>query len=168
MPFKKASDWVGRKIIKPIVGFAGNVASDIKNYDSGNQSEEKELRSNYFSSYKGVPVIKTPFKSSFSFGFIGLSSRQQNANTLKHEYGHALQLKNMGICRYIVNVAIPSVTINRLSRLGKLPYDYYTYPWEAEANRLGGSTLSQSRKPPLPQGTDVSMGELRKLFKAKD
>jgi hypothetical protein len=32
--------------------------------------------------YNGALVVKTPFDASFSFGFIGLSSQQQNANTL--------------------------------------------------------------------------------------
>ena len=53
--------------------------------------------------------------------------------------------------KYIVGVAIPSITINMLDDNGKLHYDYYSYPWEAEANILGGANVSQSQKPALPQ-----------------
>ena len=80
--------------------------------------------------------------ASFSFGFIGLSKKQQNADTLKHEYGHKLQMNNLGVLNYVFDVAIPSITINLLDKTGKLTYDYYSYPREKEANTLGGSALS--------------------------
>jgi hypothetical protein len=70
----------------------------------------------------------------------------------------------MGVGKYITNVAIPSVTINLLDRQGNLTYDYYSYPWEAEANKLGGFALSQDNKPPLPQGGYTSYWDLIKLF----
>lgn len=84
--------------------------------------------------------------------------------TYKYEYGHKLQMDNIGVLSYIFDVAIPSLTINSLQRLGKLPYDYYSYPWEKEANTLGGSALSQGWKSPLPQGSDTSLWELVKMF----
>ena len=161
---ENAISWVNENIIQPSVKFVENIVEDINNYDTNNQSEEVVFSSNYFSNYKGILVIKTHFSSSFSFGFIGLSTLQQQTNVLKHEYGHAIQMKNMGIGNYTINVAIPSITINILDRNEKLPYDYYTYPWEAEANKLGGATLSQSYKPPLPQGGYNSYWDLIKLF----
>jgi hypothetical protein len=109
-------------------------------------------------------VIKTPFENSFSFGFIGLSRYQKNPENLKHEYGHSVQMKNMGPRKYIVDVMIPSVTINILDKQNKLPYDYYSYPWEAEANELGNATLSQYWKPPLPPGGYRSYWDLIPLF----
>ena len=121
----------------------------------------------YCSLYKGVLVVKTPFDSSFSFGLIDLSSEQQNTDTLRHEYGHAVQLKEKGIGKYTTNVAIPSITINILDRNGKLAYDYYSYPWEAEANELGGSVLSQRWKDPLPEGGYKSYWDLIPLFFGK-
>ena len=162
--FKKATDWVDNNIIQPVAGFFEDVVDDFNNYDSNNLSEDIVFSSNYFSNYKGAVVVKTPFDASFSFGFIGLSKMQQNSNTLKHEYGHTVQLENMGMGNYIANVAVPSITINILSRQGKLPYDYYSYPWEAEANKLGGATLSDSLKPPLPQGGYTSYWDLIQLF----
>ena len=109
-------------------------------------------------------MLKTPFDASFSFGIIGLSTQQQNSNTLNHEYGHKLQLDDKGIGEYMIDVVVPSVTINVLDRKGKLPYDYYSYPWEAEANELGGATLSQYGKPPLPQDGYTSYWDLVSLF----
>lgn len=111
--------------------------SDFISYKKNNTDENKVFSSNCFSSYKGTFVIKTPFRSSFSFGFIALSKRQQNVATLKHEHGHRLQLQNMGMLGYIKNVAIPSVAAYRLNKKGKLPFDYYGAPWESEADLLG-------------------------------
>lgn len=162
--FKKAVGWVDNKIIQPVVGFVEDVVEDINSYDSNNQSEDVVFSSNYFSNYKGTLVVKTPFDASFSFGFIGLSTQQQDTNTLKHEYGHTVQMKYMGIGSYVSDVVVPSVTINILDRKGKLPYDYFSYPWEAEANKLGGATLSQGWKPLLPEGGYTSYWDLIRLF----
>ena len=162
--FKKVVNWVDNNIIQPVVGFVEDVVEDFDNYDSNNQSEDVVFSSNYFSNYNGALVVKTPFDASFSFGFIGISTKQQNSNTLNHEYGHTVQMKNMGIGSYITDVAVPSITINILDRKGKLPYDYYSYPWEAEANKLGGVALSQSWKAPLPQGGYTSYWDLIQLF----
>ena len=38
------------------------------------------------------------------------------------------------------------------------------YPWEAEANKLGGSKSSQSWKPSLPQGSYSGYWDLISLF----
>ena len=120
---------------------------DIKNYDKTNKNEEKVLKSKLFSSYNGTFVLKTPFRSSFSFGIIALSKRQQNAETLKHEYGHRLQLKQMGLFKYIKDVAIPSVTAYRLHKKGKLTLDYYGSPWEYEADILGNVNRKTNNTP---------------------
>ena len=160
---KKTAKWIDDSIIQPVNGFANDIEEDFKNYDRNNQSEEKVFESNYFSCYKGGVVVKLPFDTSFSFGIIGLSTQQQDLDTLKHEYGHSVQMDNMGVVKYITNVAIPSVTINILDRQGKLPYDYYSYPWEAEANKLGGTALTDSN-PPLPKGGYTSYWSLVLLF----
>jgi len=80
------------------------------------------------------------------------------------EHNRTVPLCSLGVGNYIVNVAVPSVTINILDRQGKLPYDYYSYPWEAEANKLGGATLSQKGRTPLPQGEYTSYWSLVQLF----
>ena len=162
--FNKVVGTVNNIIIQPAVGFVEGIMEDVNDYNSNNQSEDVVFSSNYFSNYNGKLVVKTPFDASFYFGFIGLSIQQQNINTLKHEYGHAIQMETMGVGRYITDVFVPSVTINILDRNGDLPYDYYSYPWEAEANKLGGSTLSQNDKAKLPKDGYTSYRDLIQLF----
>ena len=145
-----------------------NVIADINNYDTSNESEDVVFSANYFSGYHGVLVVRKPFEGSFSFGFIALSDvawKNESTNTLKHEYGHTRQLKNMGWGSYIVDVAIPSLTIAILYNMENLPYYYHSYPWEAEANELGGASFTNSRDLPLlPIGGYTSYWDLIPLF----
>ena len=131
-----------------------------------NESEVETLQNlkDYgVSFYKGALVIKTPFDASFSFGIIGLSEDQQNINTLNHEYGHVLQMKDKGLGAFIIDVAVPSITINILDRKGKLNYDYYGAPWEAEADALGGVNRT-SDNTPWPADAYNSYWDLIKMF----
>ena len=158
-----AADWVNDNIIQPVKGFFDDIVEDCNNFDINNQSEKKVFESNYFSSYKGTLVIKTPFDASFSYGIIGLSRSQQTSNTLNHEYGHIVQMEKRGIVDYTINVAMPSVTVNVLDRMDKLPYDYYGAPWEAEADMLGGVNRAYNNTP-WPKGAYNSYFDLIKLF----
>ncbi|WP_286165469.1 RHS repeat domain-containing protein [Clostridium facile] len=105
-------NWVNDKIIKPIKKFVKDVIEDIKNYDKNNKSEKKVLESNYFSSYKGVPVIRTNMERSGSFGamFISRSAKKDPhpKDLVRHEYGHTRQLKQMGVINYALCIGIPS------------------------------------------------------------
>ena len=101
--------------------------------------------------------------ASFSYGIIGLSTQQQDSNTLNHEYGHKVQLDNMGVADYVAEVACPSLTINLLGRVGKLKYDYYGAPWEAEADALGGVVRTYNNTP-WPEGAYSSYFDLIKMF----
>ena len=161
---EKGAMWLDKHIVTPVKELVANVCEDVNNFDLDNESANDVLSSNYFSSYHGRLVIKTPFSSSFSFGVIGLGTDPQNEDILRHEYGHCLQMNDLGLYKYVTDVFIPSATINILNKYDKLPYDYYSYPWEAEANKLGGSTLSETRKPALPQGGYTSYMDLIKLF----
>ena len=38
---KDAVDWVNDKVIQPVVSFVKDIAEDINNFDSNNESEEK-------------------------------------------------------------------------------------------------------------------------------
>lgn len=58
--------------------------------------ESKVLNSHYFSSYKGKITINAPMDASASFGII-IMGKNSDANTVKHEYGHTVQLENMGV-----------------------------------------------------------------------
>ena len=144
---------------------AKKLVEDFNNFDINNEDPETVFSSNYFAGYKGKLVIKTSFDASFSFGIIGLGFRDLDVNSLNHEYGHCLQMDRMGVISFTKNVAIPSVLINLLARQGKLPYDYYSYPWEAEANLLGGSSLADDeRKPKLPPGECPSTWDLVQML----
>ena len=130
-----AANWVTVKIARPLMKFVINVSDDIKNFDINNQSEEKTLRSNYFSAYKGVPVIRIDGNRSGSFGFIFLTretnSRSNPEDVLRHEYGHTKQLNRLGIIKYAIGIGIPSVF-----EIGG--GDYYSRPWEITADIYGG------------------------------
>ena len=160
---KSVENWVDNNVIQPAFKFVSDIDEDIKNFNIHNESEDAVFSSNYFSSYKGSFVLKTPFDASFSYGIIGLSHCQQTTEVLNHEYGHTVQLKNKGIADYTVSVAVPSVTINILDRMDKLKYDYYGAPWEAEADRFGGVNRT-ARKTPWPEGSYRSYFDLINMF----
>jgi len=157
------ASWIKTKFVKNIQKLVTGIFEDLRNFDMKNQNEEKVFSSNCFCKYKGTLVIKTPFNASFSFGFIGLSKKQQSSETLNHEYGHTIQFKNMGIVNYTTNVAVPSLTINLLHRAGKLKSDYYGAPWESEAGLLGGMNRQYSNKP-WPEDAYTSYYDLIKMF----
>ena len=114
---------------------------DRKNFDRNNTDEAKVLAARVFSAYKGAFVLKLPIgRNAASFGILFLGSKVRDPATVRHEYGHRLQWEQMGFFRFVRRVALPSVTANLMDRRGKLPYDYYGSPWEAEADRLGGAS----------------------------
>ena len=159
-------EFVDDEIVEPVTDVANNVIEDISNLNPANKSEQKVFEANYFSCYKGVPVIYFRHEdiNSFSFGGIFLNEESRGSiNTLNHEYGHTRQFKRMGIRTYTKEVAIPSLLLNVLDDKNKLTYDYYSYPWEAEADSLGGVTRV-FEDPPLPKGGYKSYWDLIKLF----
>jgi hypothetical protein len=85
-----------------------------------NRDERNVLTAKRAAFYNGRLILKTPFKVSASFGVIFMSKKQNSLVTLRHEYGHIIQLKTIGLFRFIVTVAIPSVTGNILYRMGRL------------------------------------------------
>ena len=130
--------------------FVRYLATDIRNYDINNTDPQKVIDAHYFSAYKGQFAVKLPIgEDAFSFGIMGIGNdiddikNTEHINTILHEYGHYLQLQEMGWWNYICDVAIPSVTGNRLESKGKLKVggtaiNYYSQPWEYEADQLGG------------------------------
>lgn len=121
---------------------------DLRKFDINNQSEGVVLDSNYFSAYKGVPIVRIDQKhgSSFSFGFVGLDKKYADANTVKHEYGHTVQLDERGLFGYLLGVAVPSLINNYLERKGKTD-NYYGAPWEAEADKYGSVQRNSDNTP---------------------
>lgn len=98
-----------------------------------------------------------------SFGIIILGADVTSPTTIRHEYGHKRQFDNMGLVKYTVDVAIPSLTANILDRLDKLPYSYYGAPWEAGADYLGGVNRTTNNAP-WPEDAYHSYWDLIKLF----
>ncbi len=103
-------------------------------------AEERVLNAKYFAFYKGALVVKVPFmnKNAFSLGIIFLGSnvklRTDAEDVLKHEWGHYVQFRERGPINYITTVGIPSVFCFLLDTNKKLPYTYYSSPFEYEAN----------------------------------
>ena len=145
--FKDIADWI---INNPIVDFGKDIAEDIENYDASNQSEEKVIKSNYFSNYKGILVIRTNGDRSGSFGAIFLTretnTRRFPEDVLRHEYGHTKQLEQLGIINYAFCIALPS-----WQQWGT--GEYYSKPFEITADIYGDV-----------QSRDHSQGNINKGF----
>ena len=111
-----------------------------------NTSEEVVLNTTGLSFYNGVPVIRCNLPgdgTAFSFGIIVLDDYYTNnelgIKTLKHEYGHAQHMKQVGVVTYFSTTAVPSMIGNGLDRLDILPDGlYYNLPWEHVADIYGG------------------------------
>ena len=147
---KDAANWLNNSIIQPVASFVKDITEDINNFDWNNESEEKVLESNYFSSYKGVPTFRIGGNRSGSFGAMFITRETNNRDypedIVRHEYGHTLQLKQLGVIDYALCIALPS-----WQEWGTNP-NYYSRPWEITADVLGGV---QSRNHSMK---DVSAG----------
>ena len=99
-----------------------------------NADESSVLNSDKVSFYKGEFVVREDWKftngRSASFGIMFLNKKENSKDTVKHEYGHFLQLSIMGVKREVLYFAIPSIFSS-----GK---NYYSLPWERSADMLGG------------------------------
>ncbi len=140
-PISNFKDKCFEKMAEFVIEYTPKIIIDAINYDKDNTDEQKVLDAHVFSSYKGKFVLKLPIGThAFSFGIIVMGSDVNDVNDVKHEYGHTVQFDNMGFWNYIKYVAIPSVTAYHLDKDkdSELPYDYYTAPWEAEADAFGG------------------------------
>ena len=72
-----------------------------------------------------------------SFIFLFIDSREPDMeNILRHEYGHSVQLRMLGLFRYIRYIARPSV---RGYRRPMTVREYYSQPWEYIADLFGGA-----------------------------
>ena len=100
------------KIIKTI----SSAIREWRCRDPNNEDVDVVRESKYFSVYKGKLVIrKSGFdKRAFSFGALFIPKNEDLGDEnfgdlLNHEYGHAVQLKSLGLFVYIKGIAIPSV-----------------------------------------------------------
>ena len=116
---------------------------------SETEAKKKALESNYFSAYKGVPVIRIGGNRSGSFGAIFLTKETNNRNNpedvLRHEYGHTEQLQQLGVVKYAIDIGIPSA----LEIGGGY---YYSRPWEITADIYGGVQSRHHAKEDIEAG----------------
>jgi len=119
--------------------FKDGIKKDIENFDLFNDDPTVALKSNYFSCYKGVLVIRTDLDRSGSFGIIFLTresnKRDNPADVVRHEYGHVMQLLQLGLLNYALCIGLPSA-----DTWGSYDYygDYYNKPFEVTADIYGG------------------------------
>ena len=114
-------------------------ADQIHDYVT-NTSETVVLKAKYVAFYKGVLVIKIPWmeSSGLSMGVIFLGSDVTSPSTVRHEYGHTVQMAELGFVNYLVWVGIPSLHFYRETENGRYSWDqYYDRPWELIADYYG-------------------------------
>lgn len=78
----------------------------------------------------------------FSFGIIVIGSgnidKKGFGDTLNHEYGHIVQLRQVGLKSYITKVAVPSLIFATIAHFDKNIVEYYyDLPWERSADYFG-------------------------------
>jgi RHS repeat-associated protein len=113
---------------------------DMQAFDIDNESEDAVFAANYLAGYNGTVVVKTSLlgHSAFSFGIIVMGDKITQPDTIKHEFGHYLQFKDMGLVNYSRYVAAPSLLHAGLRKLG-IVQNYHSLPWEYDANMRSGA-----------------------------
>ena len=147
------------------MNFLEKLKEDKKNYQKSNEDELKVLNAFYFSSYKNTFVIKSGSFSGAYLFFIWIGKKVTDVNLVKHEYGHKLQRKKLGFCKYIGKIFIPSFLCHKLMLKNKLPYSYYSLPWEYEADSLGG--VKRKNTELFTDKEKLRIRNLIKLFKSE-
>ena len=124
---------------------------DLKNFNKNNSNEKRVVESKCFSAYKGSLVIRTNMKRSGSYGILFISRKinryKYPEDVIRHEYGHYLQMKRIGIIRYTLFIGIPS-----LLNWGK--GSYYEKPWEITADILGDVRSRKHNDYNIDKGND--------------
>ena len=101
-----------------------------------NTDEHAVLDAEHFAFYKGVPVVKLPIEdNAFSVGFaIIMGNDVQNAQTVRHEYGHSAHSAFIGMKKYMQYAFVPSL----IGYWSGVKYEkYFSQPWEYTAEALG-------------------------------
>jgi len=132
-----------------------------------NTDESKVAGSKKVSFYKGQFVIRSDFSitngRSFSFGImfldISVTNTPYGRDSVKHEWGHFVQLYYLGIPKFILFFGIPSMLTSGYDKY------YYSYPWERSADLLGGvSGLYWGSSPYMPNSGFYSILYLLGIF----
>ena len=134
---------VGAAGVAAVGGRWSDLVSDWNNgcLNPFNQDESVALNAKVVGFYKGSTVVRHGMSGTSSiFGTIWADNSRLTSDDIKHEYGHSVQERIMGI-NYYTTVALPSAAtclydqyINRISES-----DYYSMPWERTADLFGGA-----------------------------
>lgn len=120
-----------RKTTKKVKDLVNNINNYMKNED-----EQVVLDAKFLAFYKGVPVLRTGGNRSGSFGIIALTKGTNGIDNpedmLRHEYGHVLQMRELGVVDYALCIFLPS-----WQEWGTNT-DYYSREYEITADILGG------------------------------
>ncbi len=114
---------------------------DAIGWNPFNLDATKAVNSQKVSFYRGMPVIRfsSDFLSSFQVGGIIFFEHGSSKKSLKHESGHGIQEAILGVPRYLIHIALPSVIANLIGRNNnKVNNFYYNFPWEHTADWFGG------------------------------
>ncbi|MBE6958455.1 MAG: RHS repeat-associated core domain-containing protein [Ruminococcaceae bacterium] len=143
------SDYYSGSSENSILAWCVNAYNYITNDDIS--VAEANLNKYGFTFYKGTPVFTAdlPKTSACSYGVIVMDPaylkeyRHAFADTLKHEYGHAVHMKQVGIVTYTTQAAIPSLISAAIADpdaagfRGWMSQNYHSLPWERIADQLG-------------------------------
>ncbi len=124
---------------------------DYKNFNFKNEEEQVVVNSNFFSAYKGKLVLRTNKIRSGSLGILMITRKGNPTNIkelIRHEYGHTVQLQQLGFLRYLLFIGIPSW------KQWKKEIPYYERPWEITADLFGGVTSRKHTEEKLATGID--------------
>ncbi len=116
--------------------FDSQIENDLRNigWNPFNADANAVGESKKVSFYKGVPVfrIKSERSGTFLGMFLGTGDggfRENPSDLVRHEWGHIFQVFALGLRKFGLYVAIPSIIGSE---------DYYRSPWEAFASIIGG------------------------------
>ena len=100
-----------------------------------------EMRDSGMSFYRGAPLTQVnDGTSAFTFGYIFMGANGDE-NLLKHEYGHIVQSRELGMLDYTTCIVLPSLAGYCIDTLVGLPAGlYYSLPWEYKADEYGGAS----------------------------
>ena len=99
-----------------------------------------EMRDRGMSFYRDAMLIRvTDGMSAFTFCYIFMGANGDE-NLLKHEYGHIVQSRELGVIDYGTFIVLPSVAGYCVDSIVGLPAGlYYSLPWEYKADEYGGA-----------------------------
>ena len=101
-----------------------------------NAKEELVTSANKVSFYKGEAIVKGNFPGCMSFGMMFVDKgKWVTSDTIRHEYGHFIQLGILGLPKYLFGIGIPSLIGTQLTSDDL----YNSQPWEVTADILGNA-----------------------------